>query len=101
MGQSIKHSVIFSFKSDVGEADAENFIKQSSEILTSIETVKNFKHFKQTSPKNKYDFVFAMEFDDQSAYDYYLNHPVHLKYVAEKWDVYVGKFLEIDYNIGD
>ncbi len=39
-----------------------------------------------------------MEFADQAAYTAYNEHPKHVKFVRERWDREVEKFLEVDYE---
>jgi hypothetical protein len=38
-----------------------------------------------------------MVFADQAAYEAYNNHPSHVAFVAERWEIEVERFLEIDY----
>ena len=37
-----------------------------------------------------------MEFADRAAYDAYSNHPMHVRFVDERWPE-VTDFLELDY----
>jgi hypothetical protein len=39
-----------------------------------------------------------MEFADAAAYKSYNDHPKHVKFVKERWEREVEKFLEIDYE---
>jgi hypothetical protein len=38
-----------------------------------------------------------MEFADQAAYDGYNVHPLHVRFVAERWVPEVEAFLEADF----
>ena len=49
------------------------------------------------SPKNSFSFGFSMEFADQSAYDAYNTHPIHVAFVRDRWAPEVEDFLELDY----
>ena len=44
-----------------------------------------------------YQFGFSMEFADQAAYTAYNVHPKHVKFVKDRWEREVERFLEIDY----
>ena len=39
-----------------------------------------------------------MEFADAAAYRTYNDHPVHRRFVAERWLPEVAEFMEIDYE---
>ena len=39
-----------------------------------------------------------MEFADQGAYEWYNEHPDHVRFVQERWLAEVDDFLEIDYE---
>lgn len=95
----VKHMVIFNLKSDKDSKETKSFLSDGENLLSNIEGVQNFFVFDQVSVKNDFDYGFSMEFDSQEAYDNYSNHPVHLKFVHERWETEVSKFLEIDFNI--
>lgn len=40
-----------------------------------------------------------MEFEDAGAYEAYNDHPLHVKFVNERWVTEVENFLEIDYQV--
>ena len=93
----IRHSVIFVLKHAHGSLQEKAFLRDAM-VLTEIPGVENFEQLRQTSKKNDYEFGFSMEFADQAAYDGYNVHPKHVKFVRERWDREVEKFLEIDYE---
>lgn len=93
----IRHTVVFTLKHPSGSPEEKDFLK-SAEILESISTVQKFEQLKQISPKNDYSFGFSMEFEDQSAYDTYNNHPDHVAFVQNRWIPEVKEFMEIDYT---
>jgi quinol monooxygenase YgiN len=97
--ETIKHMVIFCLHVGKDNLQAEAFLKESAEELAVIPGVERFEVFKQVSAKNDYDYGFSMEFSDQQAYDAYNVHPVHQKYVAERWLKEVSRFLEIDFQL--
>jgi len=97
--QSVRHMVIFNLKHPKGSAEAERFLSLGESTLTTIPGVKQFKVFRQVSPKNEYDYGFSMDFDTQADYDAYSSHPVHDKFVQEHWIPEVVKFLEIDFAL--
>jgi hypothetical protein len=96
--QSIIHSVIFHLKHASGSVEETRFIEDGRSILSSIPGVQNFKVYRQVSPKNDYSFGFSMEFANAEAYESYNAHPLHVKFVEERWLAEVERFLEIDYH---
>lgn len=93
---SIKHMVIFSLHSGKDDPETGAFLQVSSEELAAIPGVEQFEVFRQVSEKNEFDYGFSMVFTDQNAYDAYNKHPVHVKYVEERWNTKVSRFQEID-----
>lgn len=93
---SITHMVTFTLYAGKDTAEAEVFLKESAEALAVIPGVENFQVLRQVSAKNEFDYSFSMVFTDQAAYDAYNEHPVHRKYVEERWEKEVSRFQEID-----
>lgn len=92
----IRHTVIFTLKHAHGSLQEKSFLRDAK-VLTEIPGVKKFEQLKQVSPKNDYQFGFSMEFADQAAYTAYNVHPKHVKFVKDRWEREVERFLEIDY----
>jgi hypothetical protein len=92
----IRHSVIFTLKHAHGSLMEKAFLRDAL-VLKEIPGVKKFEQLRQVSKKNDYEFGFSMEFADQAAYDGYNAHPKHEKFVKERWEREVERFLEIDY----
>jgi quinol monooxygenase YgiN len=95
----IKHMVIFNLQVGKDTSEAEQFLRGSAQELAAIPGVEQFEVFRQVSAKTDYDFGFSMVFADQAAYDAYNVHPVHTKYVAERWVKEVSRFQEIDLTL--
>ncbi len=93
---SITHMVTFTLYAGKDTAEAEAFLKESADALAVIPGVENFQVLRQVSAKNEFDYGFSMVFADQAAYDAYNEHPVHRKYVEERWEKEVSRFQEID-----
>lgn len=93
----IIHSVIFTLKHPRESAEAQQFLADGRRILSSIPSVEQFVVNLQVSPKNDYQYGFSMAFAGQEAYEAYNNHPLHVAFVAERWETEVERFLEIDY----
>lgn len=91
----ICHSVFFRLKHQEGSVEERDFFA-ASEVLATLPTVRNFEALRQVSPKNGFSYGFAMEFDDQAAYEAYNAHPHHLAYVETVWKSNVEEFIEID-----
>lgn len=92
----IRHTVVFVLKHAHGSLQEKAFLRDAK-VLAEIPGVGKFEQLRQVSKKNDYEFGFSMEFKDQAAYDAYNAHPKHVKFVKERWDREVEKFLEIDY----
>ena len=92
----IRHSVIFTLKHAHGSLMEKAFLRDAL-VLKEIPGVKKFEQLRQVSKKNDYEFGFSMEFADQAAYTAYDAHPQHVKFVKERWEREVERFLEIDY----
>lgn len=94
----ILHSVIFTLKHPAGSEEEQRFLQDGEAALTAIPVVKHFRVYRQVSSKNDYDYGFSMEFANQEEYDAYNAHPLHVKFVQERWETEVERFLEIDYK---
>jgi len=95
----IQHTVQFSLKQDLDASETDQFLQNAERILTALPGVKNFEIYRQINTKNPYAFYFSMVFDDQQAYDTYNDHPEHVKFVKERWQVGVENFLEADFAV--
>ena len=94
----IIHTVMFSLSYPPDSDESENFLSDGKKILTSIPGVKNFEVRRQISTKNDYQYGFSMHFNDKTSFEDYLNHPLHTKFVSERWEKEVTSFLEADYT---
>lgn len=93
----IRHTVVFKLKYPKGSPEESEFMSAGAR-LASIPGVRRFESLRQTSKYNDYDYGFSMEFDSSKAYEEYLRHPDHTRFVETYWAAYVEKFLEIDYE---
>ncbi len=91
----IRHTVVFRLHHSEG-SDAEAAFFDAAKPLETLPGVKNFHKFREVSPKNDFSYCFAMDFDNQQAYDAYSNHPIHNAFVEDVWLRDVADFLEID-----
>jgi hypothetical protein len=94
----IQHTVMFCLKHKPDAPETSKFLQDAQQILTAIPVVENFRVLRQVSPKNEFCFLFTMYFADQVAYQTYNQHPDHVKFVKERWDTEVSKFLEADFT---
>ncbi len=94
----IKHTVMFNLKHKSDAPETEKFLRDAQQILTAIPGVENFQVFRQVSSKNEFHYCFSMVFAGSTAYQAYNNHPDHVKFVKERWDTEVSKFLEGDFE---
>jgi len=93
----IRHTVAFSLHHEPGSQEAEAFLADGTRILTAIPSVHGFECLRQVSPKNGLQYGFSMEFEDQAGYEAYNQHPDHVAFVAQRWELEVGDFLEADF----
>ncbi len=91
----IRHTVLFRLKHSAGSKEELAFL-DAADVLPRIPGVRQFQKLRQISAKNDYKFVFSMEFDDQSAYSAYNEHPLHVAFVRDRWIPEVEAFLEVD-----
>jgi hypothetical protein len=94
----IHHTVFFTLNYPAGSVGEKAFFK-AAEVLTTIPGVRDFHLLKEISPKNHFDFGFAMQFKGQTDYDLYNRHPLHVQFVEQHWVPSVSDFIEIDYEI--
>ena len=94
----IRHSVVFKLNHPAGSPVEKKFLDESRK-LESIPGVMKFEVMKQISSGNPYEFGISMEFEDQQEYDFYTNHPDHIRFVQEIWIPNVEIFMEIDYLV--
>jgi hypothetical protein len=92
----IRHTVAFKLKHPAGSEEEKDFLAAARE-LASIPGVERFEQLRQVSSKNPYDFNFSLEFADQCVYDAYNVHPLHVRFVEERWIPEVALFLEADF----
>lgn len=93
----ILHTVIFDLKYPIGSAEAEKFLTDGYNVLTTVPGVHDFQVFRQCSPKNDYQYGFFMRFINKTDFDTYTAHPDHCKFVKERWDTEVSRFQESDF----
>jgi hypothetical protein len=89
---------MFTLKHETG-SDAEREFMESALILAEIETVKRFERLRQVSMKCDHEFGFSMEFESMVDYETYDDHPIHIRFVNERWIPEVESFQEIDYVV--
>jgi hypothetical protein len=89
----IQHTVVFRLNAG---ADVDHFLTRARS-LASIEGVLDFEVLRQVGKKNEFTHGLSMFFDEQSTYDQYNDHPVHVAFVNEVWIPNVAEFLELDY----
>lgn len=91
----IRHAALFRLHHAAGSPAEAGFLAAVAGLAT-LPGVADFQIGRETSPKNPYDFVVAMTFADQSAYDGYNDHPLHVAFVQDRWLPEVAEFMEHD-----
>lgn len=92
----ITHSVFFNLQHAKDSVEETHFLEKAIG-LSAISSVQNFDFVHEVSPKNNFSYGLIMQFDDQSGYDFYNNHPDHISFVEKTWMPEVEDFIEIDY----
>ena len=93
----LHHSVCLACKTTTSEDEKAYFIAEARK-LAQIPGVMNLKVLEEFNATNPYTHGLGMDFEDQAAYDFYSNHPIHNRYVQEVWIPRVEKWQEIDYR---
>ncbi len=91
----LHHSVFLTFKSTTSESEIAYFIEESRK-LAQIPGVQNLQVLEEFNATNPFTHGLGMDFEDQAAYDFYSNHPIHNRFVQEVWIPRVEKWQEID-----
>jgi hypothetical protein len=93
----IRHTVAFRLRHAEGSSEEAAFLDAAA-ALAEIPGVEAFEVLREVSPKNDFRFGLSMEFAGADAYAAYNEHPVHTRFVEERWIPEVREFLEIDYT---
>jgi hypothetical protein len=96
----IRHTVVFRLRHAEGSPEESAFLDAAAE-LAGIDGVEAFEVLRQVGAKNDFAFGLSMEFAGDDAYAAYNEHPVHMRFVEERWVPEVTDFLEIDYAAVD
>lgn len=96
MEPEVRHMVVFNLIYPKDSEQAKKFIDESVEVLGAIPFCMRFDQCYEISRKNDFDYGFSFDFAKAEDYEAYNNDPSHLKYVQERWNKEVAKFMEID-----
>jgi hypothetical protein len=94
----IRHSVSFVLAHPPGSAEEASFLAAAVRLADVIPGVEAFEVLREVSPKNEFVLGLSMEFADRATYAAYDEHPEHVTFVRDRWDVEVRNFMEIDYE---
>lgn len=93
----IQHTVVFRLKHPAGSKEEKDFLDASLE-LAGIPGIRNFRRYRQVSGKSPFAFGLSMEFADQEGLAAYCDHPVHTRFVEDRWIPEVEEFQENDFE---
>ncbi|MFG0261098.1 MAG: Dabb family protein, partial [Novipirellula sp. JB048] len=93
----IEHTVTFRLKHATGSEEEKSFLTAAAELAT-IPGVQDFQIRRQTSPKNPHPFGISMKFDSATEYQNYNDHPLHVRFVQQRWLKEVIAFQEADFE---
>lgn len=94
---AIEHTVTFRLKHPAGSKEEISFLNAAAELAT-IPGVLDFQLRRQTSPKNPHTFGISMQFDSAAQYQAYNDHPLHVRFVQQRWIPEVVDFQEADFE---
>lgn len=93
----MQHTVTFRLKYAPGSSAEAEFLAAANE-LASIPGVLNFRIRRQISPANTHTFGISMNLNSEKEYQAYLNHPLHIAFVEQRWKPEVEDFQEADFE---
>ncbi len=93
----IEHTVTFRLKHASGSEEETGFLNAAAELAT-IPDVRDFQIRRQTSVKNSHTFGISMRFDTPAQYKAYNEHPLHVRFVQQRWLNEVVEFQEADFE---
>lgn len=93
----IEHSVTFRLKHAPDSDEERSFLVAAAELAT-IPGVQEFQIRRQVSVKNSHTFGISMTFDSDEQYQAYNDHPLHVRFVSERWLGEVADFQEADFK---
>ncbi len=80
----VRHCVLFRWKSNVTKADIDRVSDLLRSLPSSIPQIRSFCFGPDLGlVEDNYDFAVVAEFDGESDYQVYAQHPQHLKVVGE------------------
>lgn len=94
----IQHMALFTLKTELGSQETASFL-EGLNFLASLEGVRNFRVWKQTSPFCDFDYGISMEFEDQAAFKKYMVDPDHGRFAYDIWFPNVKRQNEINLEI--
>ncbi len=92
----IEHTVTFTLVHDSGSSAEADFLEAAAELQT-IPGVQNFRIRRQVSKKHPHALYISMNFSSQTEYDFYVEHPLHVSFVQDRWLSEVTDFQEADF----
>lgn len=93
----IEHTVTFRLKHSPNSIEETSFLGAANELAT-IPGVQDFRIQRQISVKNSHTFGISMAFDSIEQFQVYSHHPLHVKFVQERWLTEVADFQEADFE---
>jgi hypothetical protein len=93
----MEHTVNFRLK-HAADSAAETEFLSAARGLASIPGVGDFRIRRQVSPKNSHTFGISMRFDRPADFQAYLDHPLHVEFVENRWIPEVEDFQEADFE---
>ncbi len=95
------HCVVFRMKKDAAKDAVESAIADCHKLLAKIPAVRSVRAGRPDGkgtpdvPKMEYDFALLVLVDDAAGLEAYLNHPLHLQFVAKHGPAFDAKKLQV------
>ncbi len=97
----IRHTVIFTFKPDVSAAAVASALDNARSSLPNIPGVLSFSIGEDLGlqPGRSGDMAVVAEFQTVNDVKAYLNHPIHLEYIAHSLAPIVDKRISVQFQV--
>jgi uncharacterized protein (DUF1330 family) len=96
----IRHVIMGNFKAEITPEWREKFIRKAKEALSQVPGTHNVHMGKasEIQGKNPYELALFIDFDDETAFRAYQNHPLH-NTVAEQIPAVLSEVARFNFDL--
>jgi len=96
----IRHVVMFRFKEEAGEAERRSVSEGLSALPDSIPEIVRYDHGSDLELREgNFDYVLVAEFADAQAFERYVGHPEHQRFVRERLTPAASERVAVQYSL--